>query len=375
MKKIIYFILGLFILGNIFSCKEMDDIYEEFIVPNGLTYPQKPDSLKVYAGYNKLRLYWLKAKDPSVVRAEVYGNNYHDTIKVDIPKEKDTIFVDIENLNEGTYTFHVKTFDEKNNASIPSEVTGTSYGDFYVMAATDRTIISAIRDDKNKATIEWGAKTTDLVYSEVRYTTTSNQTKTVRVSPEDKTSTCPDVKPGEFFEYRSVFLPQNGIDSVARDWVKYKTPFVYKYPRTGWTAEARNGNHDWGDGGGGQPSLVFDGNMATGWHSKVGTDLPQCFVVDMKESLFVDYITISPPSQTSWRYLKNIEVYISDKPITPDVPQPSWGSPVAKVQYTGVDNFNIHLDTPTKGQYIALVFLDSTASPHISFMEFEVYGY
>ncbi len=375
MKKIIYLFMIAFVVGS--SCKEMDSTYKEFIVPNGLKYPQTPDSLKVYAGYNKLRLTWLAAKDPSIIRAEIYWNNYFDTLKADIPQGQDTISVDVDNLGEATYTFYVKTFDKDGNASIPSEVTGTSYGDNYVMSATDRTIASALRDANNYGTVTWNAKTTDLVYSEVRYTTSSGELKTMRIKAEESGLICPDIKPGEHFEYRSVFLPENGIDSVAREWVTYEKPFLYKYPRTGWTAESRNGNHNWGDGGGGQPALILDGNMATGWHSKVGTPLPQCVVVDMKQSLVVDNIIIYPPGTASWRYLNNMEIYVSDTPITPDAPQPSWGAPVAKVQYSGGDSFTINTPTAPVGRYMAIVFLDSKAAPntYMSFMELEVYGY
>lgn len=377
MKKIIYLLLITLIAGYISSCKDMDSVYEEFLVPNGLKYPQRPDSLKVLAGYNKLRLTWLGAKDPSIIHAMVYWNNYLDSLKVDLDNQKDTIVVDIDNLGESTYTFYVKTFDHQGNVSIPTEVTGTSYGDNYLMGATDRTIVSALRDENRNGIIAWNNTTSDLVYSEVRYMTSSDEIRTIRINPDESTLICPDIKPGEPFEYRSVFLPPNGIDSVGREWVTYEKPFLYKYPRTEWTAEARNGNHGWGDGGGGQPALILDGNIATGWHSRVGTPLPQCVVVDMKQLLEVDNLIIYPPTPVNWRYLNNIEIYVSDAPITPDAPQPSWGEPVAQVQYPGGDSFTINFPTSITGQFIAIVFLDSKAAPntYISFMELEVYGY
>ncbi|MFV0266972.1 MAG: DUF4998 domain-containing protein [Draconibacterium sp.] len=377
MKNIIYLFLVILTIGCFSSCKDMDSVYEEFVVPGGLKYPQKPDSLKVYAGYNKLRLTWLKAKDPSIVQAEIYWNNYHDTLKVDIPESQDVVVVDVDNLNEGTYTFHVKTYDKQGNASIPSEITGTSYGDNFVLSATDRTIASALRDDANNGTITWNAKTTFLVYSEVRYETSSGQKKTLRLFPEEKILKCPDIKVGAFFEYRSVFLPPNGIDSVARGWLTYEKPFIYKFPRTSWTAEARNGNHPWGDGGGGQPALVLDGDLSTGWHSAVGTPLPQCVVVDMKESLVLDNIIIYPPGPVHWRYIDNVEIYLRDEMITPDAPQPSWGEPVASAKYPGGDSFPISFLTAVKGQYMAIVFVNSKAAPnsYMSFMELEVFGY
>jgi hypothetical protein len=362
--------------GYFFSCKDMDSVYEEFIVPNGLTYPQKPDSLKVYAGYNKLRLTWMKAIDPSIVRAEIYWNNYTDTLKITVPDD-DIIVVDIPIADENTYTFHVKTFDIDGNASIPSEVSGAAYGENYVVGTTDRTVESALRDDNNNGTVTWGAKTTDLAYSEVRYTTSSGEIKIVRVSPDANSLNCPDAKPGGLFDYRSVFLPAKGIDYVEKEWVTYENPFFYKYPRTEWTAEAKGGNHPWGDGGGGQPALIFDGNVATGWHSHTGSSLPQCLVIDMKQSLPVHHITVSPPTNASWTYLDNIEIYFSDTPITPDVAQPSWGEAVIKLKYPGPRGSSFTVDFPDipSTQFVVLYFTSSLSNTYISIMEFEVYGY
>ncbi|MDR2038603.1 MAG: discoidin domain-containing protein [Bacteroidales bacterium] len=378
MKKIIYLFIA-FSIGYLSSCKEMTDIYEEHVVIGGLKYPQKVDSLKIYAGYNKLRLSWLKAKDPSVVRAEVYWNNYADTMGIDLSRmQGEIIMVDIDDLGEGSYTFYVKTFDKEDNASIPSEVTGTSYGDYYIMGATDRTINNIVSRDNNlEWFIEWGVKTPDLVYSEIRYVTTSDQIKTIRVQPEQSILSCPDIKTGEPVECRSVFLPSKGIDSVPREWIRNDLSFIYNYPRTGWTAVAKNGNHDWGDGGGGQPALLFDGNRATGWHSKVGTPFPQCVVVDMKKSLLVDSVIIYPPERTNWRYLKDVEIYLTDDPIDPDDPNLttilSSMTPVAQGQYDGTDIFTMYLSIQASGRYMTVVFPNGTAA-YISFMELEVFG-
>ena len=375
MRKIIILLFTISIIGCISSCEEMDSIYEEFIVPNGLKYSQRPDSLKVFAGYNKLRLTWFKAKDPSIDHAYVYWNNYHDSLKVNVNQEGEIVKVDVDNLNEGTYTLHVKTFDKNGNSSIPAEVTGTSYGDYYVMGATDRTIESALRDMNKQGTITWNNKTTDLVYTEVRYETSSGEQKVARILPEETILKVPDIKPGKLFEYRSVFLPKNGIDSVAREWKLSDSPFSYKYPRGDWTVETRSGNHPWGDGGGGHPNLILDGNLNTGWHSSVGSPFPQCVVVDMKEKLEIDNVIIYPPGPANWRYLNHIDIYMSDAPIIPDAPQPSWGEPVVKTQYPGGSSFNIDFPTGSAGQYMVIVFPDSKPSPYISFMELEVYGY
>jgi hypothetical protein len=353
----------------------MDETYREFLVPNGLTYPQKPDSLRIYAGYNKLRLTWLKAKVPSIVSAKVYWNNYTDSLLVSIAGEN-MIVVDIPIIDENTHTFHVKTFDADGNASIPVEISGTAYGSNYVLGTTDRTVVSALRDANNNGTVTWDVKTTDLAYSEVRYTTSSNETKIVRIEPNETQLRCPNAKPGGLFEYRSVFLPPKGIDYVEKEWVTYENPFFYLYPRTAWTAEARGGNHPWGDGGGGQPALIFDGNVTTGWHSHTGASLPHCVVIDMKESLAVHHITVSPPTNAGWCYIDDVEIYFSDTPITPDVAQASWGEPVVKMKYPGPRGSSFTVDFPDlpSTQFIVMYFPNSLVDPYISFMEFEVFG-
>jgi hypothetical protein len=188
---------------------------------------------------------------------------------------------------------------------------------------------------------------------------------------------CPDAKPGELFDYRSVFLPPKGIDVVEKEWITYEYSFIYKYLRTTWTAEAKGGNHPWGDGGGGQPALIFDGNIASGWHSHTGSALPQCLVVDMKESLPVLHIIMHPPANANWTYWDDIEIYFSDTPIAPDIPQPSWGEPVFKAKYPGPkgSSYTIEFPSAPSTRYIALVFLNSTSNVYINLMEFEVYGY
>lgn len=372
-KHILYLIL---ILSALSSCKEMDSEYKDFIVPNGYTYPQRADSLKIYPGFNKLRLVWRTPKSPTVKYAMVHWNNYNDSLKVEWKDNQDSIIVDIPKLSETSYTFFIKNYDEFGNISLPVDGTGTPYGDNYLLGATDRTYILATRDSDKKGTITWGPKTTDLVYTEVRYTTSSGTKKTVRVDFDQDKMTYPDIKPGELFEYRSVFLPRNGIDSIARDWQTSEKPFMYKFPTTKWVATARNGNHPWGDGGGGQPALLFDGNKATGWHSSVGAPLPQVVVTDFNESLELDNIIIYPPAQTNWRYIKNVDIYLSDTPLPADAPSPSWGKPIASATYTGQEAFTIKFDSVKKGRYLAIVFLDSSSgNTYVSFMELEAYGY
>jgi len=357
------------------GCKEMDSEYRDFIVPNGYTYPQRADSLKVFPGYNKLRLEWMKPKSPTLRYAMVHWNNNEDSLKVEWNTDDAILFAEIPGLSETAHTFYVRHVDHRGNVSLPAEITGTPYGDNYLISATDRSYAAALRSPDGTGTITWGPKTPDLLYTEVRYTAADGSQKTVRTDAGQAQASCPGIKPGEPFEYRSVFLPNNGIEPVSRPWQTSEKPFLYKYPRTNWTVQARNGNHPWGDGGGGEPELLLDGNMSTGWHSRVGTPLPQVVVVDMQESLDIDNIVFYPPGQANWRYMNRVDAYLSDDPLPADEPSAAWGTPAASVTYPGGDSFAIMLEPAKKGRYLALVFLDSKASTYISFMELEAYGY
>ena len=176
--------------------------------------------------------------------------------------------------------------------------------------------------------------------------------------------------------YRTLFLPvATAIDTFYTDW-RTVSDIPFKYSTEGWTAASRDGNHDWGDYGG-QPEKVLDGDRNTGWHSRVGSSLPQCLVVDMQESRPVHHIMLwhLPAAVSSnWIYFKTIEVYLSDTPATPGVYQPSWGEPAATYEYPGgFDGVTINLAPGSRGRYLILLFPNSSSTPHISFTELEVY--
>ncbi len=356
----------------------MDSQYKDFIESNGHVYPQRADSLKTYPGYNKLRMKWLKPKSPRVIYSMVYWNNYQDSMKVELKSFTDTITVDILNLNEYTYTFYIKNYDVEGNVSIPTEAVGTPYGENYLVTVNDRTYSSATRSSTNEGNINWGPVTNDLIYTEIKYQNLAGKISTIKVNADDNFTNIPNIKPGVKFEYRSVFLPIKGIDTIKRDWKESDMPFMYMFPRSSWTAVAKGGNHEWGDGGGGQPNLIFDGDLNTGWHSRVGEELPQCVVIDMKSINTIDNIILYPPSTTNWRYIKDVEIYISNNemdPNIPDIPTSTWGEPVAEVQYTGDDSLKINFSKSFTGRYIAVIFKNtSNSNKNISFMEFEAYS-
>jgi hypothetical protein len=253
----------------------------------------------------------------------------------------------------------------------------------YLASREDRVIQAAFIEgtESTDGKITWGGTTTHLAFSEIRYKTNSGNTNTLRILPSTNSFVCPDAKAGELLEYRSVFNPTSTADTFYRPWKTYQYPLIYKYDRSEWTGVSRNGNHGWGDGKGGQPELLFDGDAASGWHSRVGSPLPQCIVIDMKQPLSIDRIMFQPPYTNGWCYIDDIEIYLSNTEMKPEdapAPLPSWGNPVFKGKYPyGSVGTNWDIDFPdgSSGQYCALIFPNSTSgNTYISAMEFVVYG-
>jgi hypothetical protein len=95
----------------------------------------------------------------------------------------------------------------------------------YIASRTARTAIYPFRDG-NAGKLTWGPTTDHAVWSEVRYTNTSNELITVRTLAEDGVADCPDVKPGELFETRTAYIPPGPPVEYVGEWSRSAAPFL-----------------------------------------------------------------------------------------------------------------------------------------------------
>jgi hypothetical protein len=300
-----------------------------------------------------------------IATARIIWNNNRDSVDIAVNNRIGVFTQTVDYSGENGYIFYVVGFDKFGNRSVSSETTAT--------LLRNRDISSAQADD-GMLTVQWGSNVTFVDHCKLSYINQAGQTASRKVFPSETTTVIDDYSSG--LSYTTLFT----LISPTTDTFRVETliPTVIKTPKKlsndGWTAASRNGNHSWGANDG-RPEAIFDGNVVTGWHSTVGSPLPQCLVIDMKHTFSVHHVIMYLPTNTGWRYMNNVEIYLSDTPITPDVPQPSWGAPAAKVTYTGGDSFTVELPSIPSGQYIALVFLDSKSNTYINLMDFEVFGY
>ena len=71
-KKLIFIFLS---IGALISCDGMDATYKEFIEEGPIVYIGKVDSLKAYAGRNRVMLEWQKLLDPRAKTAKIFWEN------------------------------------------------------------------------------------------------------------------------------------------------------------------------------------------------------------------------------------------------------------------------------------------------------------
>jgi len=237
MKKALYIVFAGILATCLFSCMKQDDIYKDFVVPGGLKYPQKVDTLIVRRGYNKLELCWPKTIDPSVVKARLFWNGGLDSLDVDMTSVEDTARVILDNLEETAYSFQIYTYDAHGNRSVVTEQTGIPYGDKYLTSKSLKEITSAAMLTTTCANFNLSSTVADLQYCEISYTSTSGEEKTVIVEPGAKSVQIMDFKNGEPYRIRCVYKPDRGVDEIPGEWVEYTAPLeieVIDLPKNTW---------------------------------------------------------------------------------------------------------------------------------------------
>ncbi|HMI02164.1 MAG TPA: DUF4998 domain-containing protein [Pedobacter sp.] len=278
-KKVQYQIYFFLLAGMLSACTKMESVYDEFVVPGGLTYAGKPTSPAVYPGLNRVKVVWLRGSDPSIVRATVYWNNYADSIAVPVPKDGgDTISVVINELAEKNYSFVIKTFDAKGHSSIPTEVFGGAYGEQYQSQLLTRPINSTLLSANGKVMIEWGSAdiSNGAFASEVRYTGIDGAVK-VKAFPVNVPSTeIADMKPNTNYQFRTMFKP----DSLSIDnfYTGYSDNEFFTFDKKAWKVIGYSDQYSAGDNA---AANVIDGTDNTRWHTANGFVYPHWVTIDM----------------------------------------------------------------------------------------------
>lgn len=197
----------------VWSCKKQDHYYKEFIKDGEIIYVGKADSVNVYPGKNRIRLSW-KVSDPNITKMKVLWNSGQDSIVMNVSKSqgKDSLSMDINNLEERFYSFEIVSLDSAGNTSVKVLAEGQVYGDLYTASLLNRAIDKVTYKDQ-KASITWFNSSLEAISTEIYYQDKNGADKMKSVAASINSAVLENVNSGMIFKYRTLFLP----DSAAID--------------------------------------------------------------------------------------------------------------------------------------------------------------
>lgn len=213
------------------SCDDFMDVHKEYIEGGEIIYAPKPDSINFIAGKNRILFNCRTYNAPNVQSIDVYWNDGLDSliIPVELKTGYDSISVVLDNMEEKSYTFDVRTTDNFGHKSLYLTDFGTSYGETYQSRLSDRRIKTVALSDKG-GTVTWFFAPGDLVRSEIRYVKNDGSQSVAETPSTKDVVDLPGIKPGSAIEYRSLFIPEEAsIDTFATAWKTFATPIPEGY--------------------------------------------------------------------------------------------------------------------------------------------------
>ncbi|MDR2681237.1 MAG: DUF4998 domain-containing protein, partial [Tannerella sp.] len=95
----------------------------------------------------------------------------------------------------------------------------------YIDARSHRKIKNTYLAD-NKATVTFDKVPEHLAISELTYETVAGTFNTLKIAPKDSIVECPNAKRDVLYKMRSGFLPPGTTDTLYKDWITSKVPFL-----------------------------------------------------------------------------------------------------------------------------------------------------
>ncbi|WP_018626284.1 DUF4998 domain-containing protein [Niabella aurantiaca] len=225
------FNLALLFVFLLSSCDKMDDIQKKFSDREEIVYLGKVDSVKAYPGFGKVKLVWQMTADPKVEQTIIYWNLRRDSVvkpfnRTAAGQQIDSIV--LENMPEGPLIVEFRNVNSNGETSLISLANATVWGEAFADGLRARTLSTLDFDytqSKYNLVLSPATLGDSVVYSEIKYTTKSNEEKRVRVERTEDSVALLDFPDGGALSFRSVFFPPQGIDTV------YGADKVFRAPK------------------------------------------------------------------------------------------------------------------------------------------------
>lgn len=366
-KLLIYAVSILAVVGGVISCKPASSYdYKKFVGPNEIVYAQKLDTVIARSGDKRVVLKMARSTDPLLWGVGVYWNNQTDSVKVKFPTAKDTLRVQINNLDvQGTYTFHIYTYHKNyTDKSIGQNVSVTVYGNVYASSIKNRKLVAIVPTGKNAVLVKWGSAGIGALGTIFKYTNVMENIDSLYVpidSAQTHINNISGMQKDSTLKFYTLYQPPASIDTFYTATIERN---LYNLLPPSNLALHKKIVDKSSDCSCGRVSNVTDGDLSTFWqplHSD-RSDGKIWFTVDLGSTFnfnkIVQYWVKGEDQFTGYKIL-----YSNDNK--------TWKT--AYVSTTGVSAKEVATFPAVKGRYVKLIILiNSFHSERMA--EFEVHG-
>ena len=218
MKNIIKLFCFISLLLNCACEGEIDPL--QFAPEGELRYPGKANNAIYFAGKERLQIQFTLSPDPNVNKAIVYWNLLKDSTIIDIDKNTLTdniVNILIDDLPENIYNFEIYTYDKFNNQSVPTHLTGRTYGLRYSSALNSRSITGyEAANDNGDIKIMWGDSILASAGIQLTYTDLEKNKKVIEVPNVENETVLKAINITKEIEISTLFAPEaNAIDTFV----------------------------------------------------------------------------------------------------------------------------------------------------------------
>ncbi len=217
--------LSLFALWLV-SCDDMNSIHQKYYDWGEDIYTGVVDSLKAFAGYEKVMFTWELNADPRIAKTVIFWNQRADSVVIQLNRSKSgRLQLDHQlSMPEGSYIFEFITRDNEGHFSLPREIVVQVYGQDYVQGLRNRRVASIAHLVDGSMLLKW-----DPISSlAMQYVTLSYKVdgveQTVRVENSDNETILMGLATGDKVQVSTTYLPEGALEELHSPYTEYTMP-------------------------------------------------------------------------------------------------------------------------------------------------------
>jgi len=196
------------------GCSKENASIVSFIKDGEIIYATRVDSIKTFAGKDRIRITMALPPNKTAVKAVILWDNNKQSKEIPINQTDKTADVILDNMPESSYLFNIYTIDNTGHKSVPLIASGISYGAIYQSTLLNRLVTSTtVQRNPSKFTINWSGSNQNEQNTTLSYINNAGTVKSIIVLTTETQSIIENIKIGSTVYIQSNYLPEkNAID-------------------------------------------------------------------------------------------------------------------------------------------------------------------